>query len=92
MKITKKMLEEKDACNQQVKLFEEVFGDSVDLTKVSIEDAIKFDINWAANNFLEATALEEYKKIQAPTLEEYKKIQATAFIKLYIEQGEMNDV
>jgi len=52
------------ACGEQVELFRSTFGD--------------FDIAWAAENLLSASARAEYHKVTAPALTEYDKVTASA--------------
>ena len=83
-------LRENHACLQQVKLFQELFGESVIVTeKRALSVADKFDWSWGARKFLSKTAWDEYKRIgetawdeyfriQKPARDEYKRIEKTA--------------
>lgn len=78
--ITLKMLRDLEACQDQVDLFEETFGQSVTLTKAIVnQHAGKFDICWFASQVLKGPALAEYKKVQGPAWAEYKKARDLAF-------------
>ena len=70
---------ENDACGEQVELFRSTFGDSVDVTaELAVEMAGKFDITWAAENLLSASAWAEYDRVMAPALTEYYRVMASA--------------
>lgn len=52
-----------NACKDQVDLFKEIFGDSVELTEeLAKEIGSKFDIDWAVKNLLIAQAKTSYFK------------------------------
>jgi hypothetical protein len=52
-KITRQMLQEKGACESQVRLFQQTFGDSVELTEeLAKEYGHLFETQWAAMWFL----------------------------------------
>ena len=80
MKITKRLLESKGACEEQVELFAQLFPKGVVLTKeLCVEHAQRFDWDWAAEHLLEARAWEQYNKTRAPAWEQYIKIDVTAW-------------
>ena len=63
-----------DACENQVDLFRETFGESVELTEaVAKEFASKFDIHWAANNLLNEEQSKTYEEANAPLSKAYQE-------------------
>ena len=73
MKITVKQLKALGACEDQVKLFQDLFGPSVVVTEaLCVQHAQKFSWGWAAHNFLSAPALKAYRKAVAPARKAYK--------------------
>jgi len=80
MRITAKMLTEKEACANQVRRFKKLFPRGVKVTRaVCLKHARDFDWDWAAYNLLSVPAWEAYKKARAPALEAYKKATAPAW-------------
>ena len=78
--ITVSMLREKGACEQQVKLFTELFGESVKVTEeLCIRYSDRFDFNWAARVFLSAAAWAEYQRVTAAALAEYERVEDPAW-------------
>lgn len=74
--ITMQMLINKGACDDQVDLFAQTFGESVIVTLKRAEKvASLFDWDWAAC-LLDAPALAEYERVTAPAW-------ATAFINMH---------
>ena len=80
MNITIQMLHDKGACPDQVALFEELFGDVVEVTEEAcIAVAGSFDWAWAARNLLTAPARVEYERVTAPARVEYERVTAAAW-------------
>lgn len=89
--ITAELLYRKDACADQVALFEQLFPDGVEPTlELCLEYALVFDWNWAATHLLsstarktrdeaEASALEAYDEAVTSALEAYHKAEASAW-------------
>ncbi len=58
-------LKTNNACNEQVELFQKLFGDSVEITpELCIKHANDFDFTWAANNLLSKSSLYKYRNIR----------------------------
>jgi hypothetical protein len=77
--LTLQQLKDADACNAQVVLFRQTFGVSVEVTgELAEQYAQQFDFGFAAQRFLSAPALAEYKKVAAPARAEYDKARAPA--------------
>ena len=80
--ITLKQLKSLDACEDQLNLFEEVFGESVSFktkaqaTKVAVKTAHKFDFGWASDNLLGGVYRKAYLEAEAPLLEAYEEAEA----------------
>jgi hypothetical protein len=73
-------LKAKGACADQLRLFEEMFGQSVDVTRdlcVSVAD--KFNFTWAARELLTAPALADYERATATAWPDYERATATAW-------------
>ena len=84
--ITYSLLKEKEACKEQLDLFEQHIGlnKPIPLTKKTIQKfSPLFDISWAADHLLDAVDRNEYKKAKATAWTEYKKARATEFVRLY---------
>ena len=76
--ITKQMLIDADACQNQVDLFGETFGDSVVVTiKRAEKVSALFEWDWAAR-LLDAQARAEYERVTAPAWAEYERVTAPA--------------
>jgi hypothetical protein len=80
VKITLKQLKNLDACEDQLKLFEEVFGESVSFKtkaqaiKVAVKVAQKFDFEgWASANLLKGGYRKAYWEAEAPLLKAYEE-------------------
>ena len=74
-----------NACQNQVDLFKETFGESVELSEaIAKEFGSKFDINWAANNLLNEEQLNAYQEAKAPFLKTYEEATAP-LLKTYQE-------
>ena len=88
--LTIKDLRVAGACEKQVKLFEQHFGDGGTVTLAKVRKvASLFDWNWAARYLLSParraeyervrdSALAEYERVRAPALAEYEGIRASA--------------
>ena len=75
MKITITMLKEKFACQEQIELFDSLFGCEVEVTRESCRAvASRFDWEWGAKNILSAPARAEYERICAPARAKYVRI------------------
>jgi hypothetical protein len=78
-RITKAMLENLDACEDQVVLFDETFPDGVDAPASDEDvdallarlDGVGLDIGWAASKLLSESAWEVYDETVAPAWEVY---------------------
>jgi hypothetical protein len=72
MTITVKQLRMMKACDSQVELFKQTFGESVELTReLVLAHASKFDLHWFACDYLKGNKLEAYQKARASALEAY---------------------
>ena len=75
--ITLNQLKGLDACEDQLKLFEEVFGDTVSFktkaqaVKVAVKVAHKFDFDWASDNLLKGVYRKAYWEAEASLEEDY---------------------
>ena len=79
MKVTKRLLQRKGACSNQVAEFARLFPKGVEITQaLCIEHAVVFDWNWAAENLLSAAAWDEYVRVRAPARVEYNRVTAPA--------------
>jgi hypothetical protein len=73
MKITVRKLKSLGACTSQVNLFEEIFGQSVELTEAVVkEHGAKFDTNWLASKVLTSTQYADYEAKLAPLDADYQ--------------------
>ena len=78
--ITLAQLTKLNACNSQVRLFKELFGNKVKLTEeLCIKHSGDFDFDWAANKLFTAPAWAEYERVTAPALAEYERVRDTAW-------------
>ena len=89
--LTRKDLRAADACDKQVKLFEQHFGDGGTVTLAKVRKvASLFDWNWAARyllsparraecNRVTASAWAEYDRVIAPARAEYERAKASAW-------------
>jgi hypothetical protein len=83
MIITVKMLKSKDACFSQVKLFQDLFGDAVEVTReLCLKHASDFDFNWAAMNLLNTSARRAYEEAVASAWRAYDEAVALAFFEV----------
>lgn len=79
MIVTTEMLRAKNACDEQVELFDSLTGGSVDVTETwCLEHYDKFQWRWAAENLLPVPALAEYRRVIAPAWVEYERVTAPA--------------
>ena len=79
MKITSSLLRSKGACADQLRLFDLLFPDGVEITEaVCLSVANRFDWDWAAVNLLSRTAVDAYLAAKAPALDVYLVATATA--------------
>ena len=66
MELTAKLLESKGACPNQVALFRERFGESVQVTEeLCVAVDTEFNWDWAATNLLSARAQKAYSEATA---------------------------
>ena len=73
MTITLSWLKKQKACEDQVKLFQELFGKSVKLTEeLVLEHGSKFDLHWLASKAFSAPLLADYEAKIAPLLADYE--------------------
>lgn len=80
MIITIAWLKERDACSDMVDLFEQVFGESVEITRETLLKAAETGQapSWLADELLNDAALAEYQRVTAPALAEYQRVKAQA--------------
>ena len=72
MKITAALLQEKDACEIQVRRFEDLFPNGAEITsELCVKHARDFDWSWAAKNLLSPDKYADYKDKRAPLLADY---------------------
>lgn len=77
--LTLTTLKKKGACKEQVVLFRELFGKSVEITEaLCVEHAAAFSWRWAANNLLTAAAMAEYDRMKAAAEVKYLRVAAAA--------------
>jgi hypothetical protein len=78
------MLRNASACSDQVDLFRERFGESVDVTEATcLAVADLFDWYWAAAHLLPAPALAEFDRATATAHAEYLRATATDWAEYY---------
>ena len=83
--ITLKMLKVEGACHDQVALFRQHFGRSVEVTREAcLAVALVFDWDWAAIHLLSGSAREAYEVTKVPAWEAYKATIAGAFYAAWI--------
>ena len=81
--ITVKQLKANDACEDQVKLFQETFGDTLELKskdhalKLAKAMVNKFDFDWAAWNLL--NDFKAYEEAREPLLKAYEEARAPLY-------------
>ena len=77
--ITLDQLKSLNACEEQLKLFEEVFGDTVSFkteaqaTKVAVKMAHKFDFGWASDNLLKGGYRKAHEEAEASLYKAYEE-------------------
>jgi hypothetical protein len=72
-------LTSKGACEDQVALFREMFGESVVVTVARARTvAGLFNWEWAARNLLDGTARAEYGRVTGPARAEYERVEDLA--------------
>ena len=83
MKISVEWLEEQDACEDYVALFQQTFGNEVELTRDALLKAAATgqQVGWLARKVLPPAQLAEYKRDEATAMVEYKRVTATALAK-----------
>jgi hypothetical protein len=80
-KITISQLETLNACPEQRQVFEELFGDSIEITPDLAEKYFdKFNSDWAAENLLKPEYYIEYEKIENSAYVEYRNIKNPAYV------------
>ena len=73
MKITAAVLRAKDACETQVRRFEALFPNGVEITsELCVQHAGSFDWSWAAKNLLPPGKYADYKAKHAPLYADYE--------------------
>ena len=78
--LTIKDLRVAGACADQVKLFEQHFGDGGTVTLAKVRKvASLFNWNWAALHLLSPAGRAEYNRVSAPAWAEYERIVASAW-------------
>ena len=84
MKITAALLQEKDACEIQVRRFEDLFPNGVEITQeLCVQHARSFDWNWAAENLLSPDKYADYEAKAAALYADYEAKTAA----LYADYG-----
>ena len=88
--ITLRLLKLLRACQGQVDLFENTFGESVEVTvDLARQHASTFDFQWLAERTLKAPALAEYDRVKPTAWAEYERVKPTAWAEQYmLQQGE----
>ncbi len=98
MKLTLQTLIDKRACKDQVALFREMFGDSVEITEELCASFARFDFTWAAQHLLSVAAWDDYLRNRETAWADYLRIKGSApradyarsraitFAKLYNEE------
>lgn len=90
VKITLKQLKQADACEDQLKLFKETFGEEVGFKtkaqaiKTASKMAHKFNLNWASLNLLSEDYRKAYEEAVVPLWETYLEAEAP-LMKVYRE-------
>jgi uncharacterized membrane protein len=81
MRLTKKMLLEKNACHPAVETFAKEWPDGCDVNRKNVLRAseLMLNLDWFASKFLTAPALAEYEKAEASARAKYKKSIAPAW-------------
>ena len=81
MRLTKKMLLEKNACHPAVETFAKEWPDGCDVNRKNVLRAseLMLDLDWFASKFLTAPARAEYEKARDSAFAEYEKAKDSAF-------------
>ena len=78
MKITLRQLKKLGACDGQVNLFKETFGDEVEITEAVVkEHGAKFNSDWLADKVLTPAQLADYAVEHAPLDADYEAKRAS---------------
>ena len=86
--ITLDMLINKKACQEQIDLFKQCFGESVEITEdLCLKYSNEFHINWLIDNMLNEEQRELYYTIQAPAWKKYLAIQESVYEEYKAIQG-----
>ena len=78
MRITRKLLEGKKACGDQVDIFTKEWSEECEVTKANLLRAavLHLDLDWFAIHFLSPTLLAEYRKQMALLVAEFERQKA----------------
>ena len=81
MKVTAQMLRDKEACEDQVEVFEREWPDGTRITKKACLRAVELDLDvfWCATKFLTRNQLGAYERAGATAEGAYRKAGATAW-------------
>ena len=80
MKLTANDLEKAHACQLQIRLFREHFGDGGTVTLAKVRKvAALFNWDWAAQHLLSPKSRAEYKRATAPALAKHDRARASAW-------------
>ena len=92
VKIILNQLKGLGACKEQLKLFEDTFGEEVSFktkaqaVKVAVKMVNKFEFRWASDNLLGGAYRKAYEETIAPLYEAYEEALAKEFAKCYFDQ------
>ena len=83
--ITKEMLSEAKACEDQVQLFAEIFPDGARVNGINALKADKagLDIDWAVEKFLSESKLGDFRAKRKPLYADYEAKRALLFVEIY---------
>ncbi len=78
--ITLEWLKEHYACEDQIEIFLQVFGNSAELNEANAAKALEagLDLDWFARHILTPPARDEFERVRATALEEFNRVRATA--------------
>ena len=83
--ITLRQLERLEACEEARDKFQELFGDSVEVTiELAKKHASDFPIDWVARRTLEASAWGEYERARASAREKYVRAKRASAREKYV--------
>lgn len=87
MRVTYEMLINKKACTENAEKFRERWPDGAETTAENFVEAQRINLNleWFAESFLTATALDAYHQATAPALAACEQAKATALAKFFEE-------